>query len=30
MSMLETKDAMATVAVKDLNAARKFYEEALG
>ena len=30
MSMLGTKDAMATVAVKDLGAARKFYEDALG
>ena len=28
--MLKDQDAMATIAVKDLNAARKFYEETLG
>lgn len=28
--MLGTTDAMATVAVKDMNVARKFYEETLG
>ena len=28
--MLGTKDAMATVAVRDLAAAKKFYEQTLG